>query len=71
MIYCRLVSLIQRLLVLRVLCRRPDGMMWVGDTAQTIAAGSSFRFSELKAFNYRLEVSFHVSYISITDPCSV
>ncbi|EKM60415.1 uncharacterized protein PHACADRAFT_167779 [Phanerochaete carnosa HHB-10118-sp] len=42
-------------LFLRFICRRPDGVFWAGDTAQTISAGSSFRFNELKAFMYRLE----------------
>ena len=31
-------------------------MFWAGDTAQTISAGSSFRFGELKAFMFHLEV---------------
>ncbi|RPD59343.1 hypothetical protein L226DRAFT_495257 [Lentinus tigrinus ALCF2SS1-7] len=39
-------------LVLRKLCSNPDGMFWAGDTAQTISAGSAFRFQELKAFMY-------------------
>ena len=43
--------------VLRMLCRNPDGFFWAGDTAQTISVGSSFRFNDLKAFIYRLEVS--------------
>jgi hypothetical protein len=43
--------------VLRRLCRNPDGLFWAGDTAQTISAGSSFRFDDLKAFLYRVEVS--------------
>ncbi|KAG1738631.1 P-loop containing nucleoside triphosphate hydrolase protein [Suillus paluster] len=34
-----------------------DGLFWAGDTAQTISAGSSFRFEDLKAFIYRMEVS--------------
>jgi len=42
--------------VLRLLCRNPDGLFWAGDTAQTISAGSSFRFDDLKAFLYRIEV---------------
>ncbi|KAG2034062.1 hypothetical protein BDR03DRAFT_993883 [Suillus americanus] len=42
-------------MVLRRLCRNPDGLFWAGDTAQTISAGSSFRFNELKAFVYRME----------------
>ncbi|KAG1718561.1 hypothetical protein EDB19DRAFT_1837892 [Suillus lakei] len=32
-----------------------DGLFWAGDTAQTISAGSSFRFDDLKAFVYRME----------------
>ncbi|KAG2160214.1 uncharacterized protein EDB93DRAFT_1324636 [Suillus bovinus] len=42
-------------LFLRQLCRNPDGLFWAGDTAQTISAGSSFRFDDLKAFLYRVE----------------
>ncbi|EKM60420.1 uncharacterized protein PHACADRAFT_179724 [Phanerochaete carnosa HHB-10118-sp] len=41
--------------ILRTICRRPEGMFWAGDTAQTISAGSSFQFNELKAFQFRLE----------------
>ncbi|RXW22210.1 hypothetical protein EST38_g3633 [Candolleomyces aberdarensis] len=41
--------------LLRLLCRNPNGLFWAGDTAQTIAIGSSFRFDDLKAFLYRLE----------------
>ncbi|PPQ98968.1 hypothetical protein CVT24_003464 [Panaeolus cyanescens] len=41
--------------VLRLLCRNPDGLFWAGDTAQTISAGSAFRFEDLKAFMFRLE----------------
>jgi hypothetical protein len=44
--------------VLRFLVRNPDGLFWAGDTAQTISVGSSFRFNDLKAFLYRLEVHF-------------
>lgn len=44
------------LVVLRMLCRNPNGMFWAGDTAQTISAGSSFSFNELKAFLFRIEV---------------
>lgn len=43
--------------VIRTLCKNPDGLFWAGDTAQTISVGSSFRFDDLKAFLYRLEVS--------------
>ncbi|KAH7926210.1 hypothetical protein BV22DRAFT_1063475 [Leucogyrophana mollusca] len=42
-------------LLLRLLCKNPDGLFWAGDTAQTISAGSSFRFDDLKAFLYRVE----------------
>ncbi|KAG1799293.1 uncharacterized protein HD556DRAFT_1287696 [Suillus plorans] len=42
-------------LFLRQLCKNPDGLFWAGDTAQTISAGSSFRFNDLKAFLYRVE----------------
>ncbi|KAG1841504.1 hypothetical protein F4604DRAFT_1598121 [Suillus subluteus] len=42
-------------MVLRRLCRNSDGLFWAGDTAQTISAGSSFRFNDLKAFVYRME----------------
>ena len=38
------------------MCHNPDGLFWAGDTAQTISAGSSFRFNDLKAFLYRVEV---------------
>ncbi|TFY57544.1 hypothetical protein EVJ58_g6956 [Rhodofomes roseus] len=43
-------------LVIRSLCSNPDsGLFWAGDTAQTIAVGSSFRFDDLKSFLYRIE----------------
>ncbi|KAI6046365.1 hypothetical protein EDC04DRAFT_2598161 [Pisolithus marmoratus] len=43
-------------LLLKLLCNNPKGLFWAGDTAQTISAGSSFRFDDLKAFLYRIEV---------------
>lgn len=43
--------------VLRALCPNPHGLFFAGDTAQTISVGSAFKFSELKSFLYRLEVS--------------
>ncbi|KAF9818499.1 hypothetical protein IEO21_02737 [Rhodonia placenta] len=44
-------------LVLRTICSNPDtGLFWAGDTAQTISMGSAFRFDDLKAFLYRIEV---------------
>ncbi|KAG7099943.1 hypothetical protein E1B28_001736 [Marasmius oreades] len=42
-------------LVLRAICLNPDGLFWAGDTAQAISAGSSFRFNDLRAFQWRLE----------------
>ncbi|KAG1806261.1 P-loop containing nucleoside triphosphate hydrolase protein [Suillus variegatus] len=48
-------------LFLRQLCRNPDGLFWAGDTAQTISAGSSFRFDDLKAFLYRVEQQQNIS----------
>ncbi|TFY54263.1 hypothetical protein EVJ58_g8968 [Rhodofomes roseus] len=45
-------------LVLRSMCRNADtGLFWAGDTAQTISIGSAFRFNDLKAFLYRIELS--------------
>ncbi|KAG2108067.1 P-loop containing nucleoside triphosphate hydrolase protein [Suillus discolor] len=38
-------------LFLRQLCKNPDGLFWAGE----ISAESSFRFSDLKAFLYRVE----------------
>ncbi|KAH9855777.1 hypothetical protein C2E23DRAFT_901145 [Lenzites betulinus] len=38
--------------VLSALCQNSRGMFWAGDTAQTISAGSTFQFSELRAFLY-------------------
>ncbi|KAH6876648.1 hypothetical protein BKA70DRAFT_1576722 [Coprinopsis sp. MPI-PUGE-AT-0042] len=48
-------NLLIEAMLLRSICRNPDGLFWAGDTAQTIAIGSSFRFDDLKAFLYRLE----------------
>ncbi|KAF7317843.1 UvrD-like helicase ATP-binding domain-containing protein [Mycena kentingensis (nom. inval.)] len=42
-------------LLLRSICHNRDGLFWAGDTAQSISAGSSFRFKELKAFLHRVE----------------
>lgn len=41
---------------MRTLCINPHGLFWAGDTAQTIAVGSSFRFNDLKASLYNFEV---------------
>ncbi|KAG9004067.1 hypothetical protein FRB90_011077 [Tulasnella sp. 427] len=41
--------------LLRSLCPNPHGLFFAGDTAQTVSAGSTFRFNDLKAFLYRLE----------------
>ncbi|EPQ56620.1 P-loop containing nucleoside triphosphate hydrolase protein [Gloeophyllum trabeum ATCC 11539] len=48
------------IMVLRRLCKNPNGMFWAGDTAQTISIGSSFKFNDLKAFLHRLEFANHV-----------
>ncbi|KAI6128061.1 hypothetical protein EDD16DRAFT_1824810, partial [Pisolithus croceorrhizus] len=48
-------NLIIDTILLRMLCRNADGLFWAGDTAQTISAGSSFRFQDLKAFIHRAE----------------
>ncbi|KAF6740880.1 hypothetical protein DFP72DRAFT_951310 [Ephemerocybe angulata] len=48
-------NLIIDAMLLRSICRNPNGLFWAGDTAQTIAVGSSFRFNDLKAFLHRLE----------------
>ncbi|CAE6474691.1 unnamed protein product [Rhizoctonia solani] len=44
------------LLIDTILSNNPHGIFMAGDTAQTISAGSSFRFEDLKAFLWRLEV---------------
>ncbi|KAF8686413.1 UvrD-like helicase C-terminal domain [Rhizoctonia solani] len=41
--------------LLHNLSNNPHGIFVAGDTAQTISAGSSFRFEDLKAFMWRLE----------------
>ncbi|KAG8894024.1 hypothetical protein FRB99_001568, partial [Tulasnella sp. 403] len=41
--------------LLRLLCRNPHGLFLAGDTAQTISAGSAFRFDDIKAYLFRLE----------------
>ncbi|KAJ7479971.1 hypothetical protein B0H11DRAFT_1725402, partial [Mycena galericulata] len=46
--------------VLRYLCPNTQGLFWAGDTAQTINVGSSFRFNELKAFFFRIEVGYNI-----------
>ncbi|OSX68101.1 hypothetical protein POSPLADRAFT_1128861 [Postia placenta MAD-698-R-SB12] len=49
-------------LVIRTICNNPDaGLFWAGDTAQTISIGSAFRFDDLKAFLYRIEVDLLIS----------
>ncbi|KAI5991381.1 hypothetical protein EDC04DRAFT_2587409 [Pisolithus marmoratus] len=60
-------------LLLKSICRNPEGLFWAGDTAQTISAGSSFRFDDLKAFLYRIEVeqaSHNVRERAVTPPAS-
>lgn len=48
-------NLIIDIMLLRMLCNNADGLFWAGDTAQTISAGSSFRFADLKSFIHRTE----------------
>ncbi|KAF8837940.1 hypothetical protein BDN67DRAFT_908328 [Paxillus ammoniavirescens] len=58
-------------LLLRLICQNPEGLFWAGDTAQTISAGSSFRFDDLKAFLYRIEKDQSTHLIqerSVTHP---
>ncbi|KAI6165390.1 hypothetical protein EDD17DRAFT_225914 [Pisolithus thermaeus] len=60
-------------LLLRLICNNPEGLFWAGDTAQTISAGSSFRFDDLKAFLYRIEVDQALHTVrerTITQPQS-
>ncbi|OCH84449.1 hypothetical protein OBBRIDRAFT_891791 [Obba rivulosa] len=54
--------------VLRMLCRNASGLFWAGDTAQAIALGSSFNFSELKAFNWRIEADRRKNNERKNDP---
>lgn len=61
-------SLLIDALVLRKLCKNPDGLFWAGDTAQTISVGSSFRFDDLKAFLYRLELAACPKGIQLKSP---
>ncbi|KAI0028050.1 hypothetical protein K488DRAFT_30656, partial [Vararia minispora EC-137] len=42
-------------ILLRQICRNPNGLFWAGDIAQAISFGSAFRFEELTAFLYRYE----------------
>lgn len=55
--------------MLRLICRNPEGLFWAGDTAQTISAGSSFRFDDLKAFLYRIEVWPYLSSSAFETNC--
>ncbi|KIN94752.1 hypothetical protein M404DRAFT_372448 [Pisolithus tinctorius Marx 270] len=50
-------NLIIDTILLRNLCKNPNGLFWAGDTAQTISAGSTFRFADLKAFIHRAEAA--------------
>ncbi|SJL03091.1 uncharacterized protein ARMOST_06437 [Armillaria ostoyae] len=42
-------------MVLRALCSNANGLLWAGDTAQTISVGSSFSFNALKSFQWNIE----------------
>ncbi|KAI9453671.1 hypothetical protein BJY52DRAFT_1153029, partial [Lactarius psammicola] len=50
------------------LCRNPDGFLWAGDTAQTIAIGSTFSFKELGAFVYRYQKSIRAVHGTPSHP---
>ncbi|THH29326.1 hypothetical protein EUX98_g4867 [Antrodiella citrinella] len=54
--------------ILRSICRNPNGLFWAGDTAQTISAGSSFKFNELKAFQWRLEANAQKQCLPAKNP---
>jgi hypothetical protein len=57
MFFLQLVMCVcSQLPVLRSLCGNASGLLWAGDTAQSVSAGSHFKFSELKALMYRAEV---------------
>jgi hypothetical protein len=43
------------------LCRNPDGLLWAGDTAQTISIGSTFTFKQLGASVYRYQVCIYTA----------
>jgi hypothetical protein len=45
-----------RVIVIISLCRNPDGLLWAGDTAQTISIGSTFTFKQLGASVYKYQV---------------
>ncbi|TDL19417.1 hypothetical protein BD410DRAFT_842137 [Rickenella mellea] len=53
-------------LLLRSVCNNPHGLFWAGDTAQTISAGSLFRFQDLKHYMYTVEASQHGSNVQPT-----
>ncbi|EIN13221.1 hypothetical protein PUNSTDRAFT_128910 [Punctularia strigosozonata HHB-11173 SS5] len=62
-------NLLIEILLLRMLCANPHGLVLAGDTAQTISAGSSFRFNDIKAFLHRNEErSRSNSLLSIAVP---
>ncbi|KAH9912842.1 uncharacterized protein BXZ73DRAFT_55806 [Epithele typhae] len=48
-------NLLADTILLRHLCPNPHGLFWAGDTAQTISTNGGFRFSQLKASNYRID----------------
>ncbi|KAG2050146.1 hypothetical protein BDR06DRAFT_892287 [Suillus hirtellus] len=48
-------------LLIDVLGEHSSGLFWAGNTVQIISAGSSFRFNDLNAFVYCMEVSNHSS----------
>ncbi|KAI0344277.1 hypothetical protein BDW22DRAFT_1147716 [Trametopsis cervina] len=61
-------NLIIDLRLLRLLRSHSGESVWAGDTAQTIFAGSSFTFNELKASMWRIEDELHDAPAGSPDP---
>lgn len=51
--------------MIRALSNNSKGFFWAGDTTQTISAGSSFKFADLKSFLYRIEVRYNLRSVSV------
>ncbi|KAG8908799.1 hypothetical protein FRB99_003037 [Tulasnella sp. 403] len=61
-------NLIVDIALLRTLCPNPHGIFFAGDTAQTISVGSAFRFNELKAALYRMELADPLVKTGVREP---
>jgi hypothetical protein len=53
--------------VIIFLCRNPDGLVWAGDTAQTISIGSTFTFKQLGASVWRYQVCVPTVFLDNLD----